>query len=690
MDLRPLLEPKSIAVVGANDRVGSYADLVIRNLATAGFDGDVWGINPKRTEVHGLTCVPSLLDLPQPVDSVIVAIPAAAVSGAVQDAIDRGCGGAIVISAGFGELESGKKLERELSEVARRGSLPVCGPNGNGVAAIRGAAPMWGDAIEGVPSGPVAMVSQSGNVAVNALNSRRGIGWHTLVSTGNQAVCDASDWLEAVAELDGVRSVALFCESDGDGAKLASALAVAASYDVRVAVLKVGSSTAGAKAAAAHTGALAGDQRVFRALVEEAGASWAEDPHELLELARVLAAPAARPSGRGGAAILTCSGGDSGIAADQAELMGVDLPTFTQATRERLDELLPPTATVGNPLDWTAMIWDETDRLAEIVATVGSDPGIDQLLLLFDQPRELPGPSAASWDGVREALASGALRTDAGTILASTLPDLIDEQKALALSQRGAPFVAGLRTALLCARALRTEAGDPDRLRAIAEATLQARGRPLSGNGWVGEAEAKALLREAGVAVPEGRVARDAGDAVAAAGELGWPVALKLSGPAIQHKSDSGGLVLNVNEESRLREAFAALQGLPLAEGADVLVERMMPPGVELLIAARADGVVPALVIALGGVWAEALDDVAVVPLPADTDRVERALRSLRGAPLITGERGSEPVDIRALAELGSACGRLMLDQGLGLLELNPVVARPDGAVAVDALVRRG
>ena len=193
----------------------------------------------------------------------------------------------------------------------------------------------------GVPAGPVAMVSQSGNVAVNALSARRGIGWHTLVSTGNQAVCEASDWLEAVVELSGVRSVALFCESDGDGARLARALAAAADRGVGVAVLKVGSSVAGARAASAHTGALAGDHRVFRALVEEAGATWAEDPHELLELARVLAAPAARPSGRGGTAILTCSGGDSGIAGDQAELLGIDLPAFDEATREQARRTAP-------------------------------------------------------------------------------------------------------------------------------------------------------------------------------------------------------------------------------------------------------------------------------------------------------------------------------------------------------------
>ncbi len=370
--------------------------------------------------------------------------------------------------------------------------------------------------------------------------------------------------------------------------------------------------------------------------------------------------------------------------------MGVELPAFAPATQERLDELLPPTATVANPLDWTAMIWDQTERLKEIVATVGDDPAIDQLLLLYDQPPELPDVTAASWAAVRDALVAGATRTDAGTILASTLPDLIDPEQALALGERDVAFVAGLRTALICVQALRAEAGDPVRLRDIAEAAVRAQARPLSDNGWMGEAEAKALLRDAGISVPDGRIARDAGDAVAAAGEVGWPVALKLSGPAVQHKSDHGALVLGVSDEGELRDAYAQLRDLPVADGADVLVERMLPPGIELLIAARADGVVPALVLALGGVWTETLDDVAVIPLPADAARVERGLRALRGAPLLTGARGADPVDLAALARVGAACGDLLLDRGLGLLELNPVVAGPDGAVALDAIVRRG
>ena len=712
MDLLPLLAPRSIAVVGANDRPGSYADGILRNLKRAGFEGRVWGVNPKRTDVLGFPCVPSVSELPEAVDAVVVAIPAASVPGVIGEAGQRGCGGAVVISAGFGEIEAGMALEEELRRVAQAHELPVCGPNGNGIVSTRARAAMWGDSVAPLDPGPVAMITQSGNVGVNALGSRRGLGWHTVVSTGNQTVCDASDWLEAVARLDGVRSVALFLESDGDGARLVDALATCAERRVGVAVLKVGASAAGAAAAAAHTGSLAGDQRVFRALVDEAGGAWAENPHELLELARVLAEPRARPraprhperrisihsgtksdargAGVSGLCVLTCSGGDSGVAADEADRLGIPLPALGDTTRERLAELLPPSATIANPLDYTAMIWGDSRRLAEIVELVGADPAIDQLLLCYDHPRDLAPESERSWGAVRAGIVAGASRSRAGCVVASTLPDLIDAGAISELGARGIPLVAGLATALRCVRALRTEMGDPERLRAIAAATRAMRpDSEPSPNGWIGEAEAKRILGDAGVPVPDGRVAADPDDAVTAAGDVGWPVALKLSGGHLQHKSEAGAVALGLDGERAVAEAADRLLSLPEAAGAELLVERMASPGVELLIAVSADAVVPALVIGLGGIWTEALDDAAIIPLPADPERIERALRGLRGAALLTGSRGGEPVALGALAELAANASRAALEQSLTLLELNPVVARPDGAVALDAVARR-
>jgi acyl-CoA synthetase (NDP forming) len=726
-DPAPLLHPRSVAVVGANDRAGSYGDVIFRNLAAAGFEGAVYGVNPKRDEVHGKPCVPTVADLPEPVDAVVVAIPAAACAPVLIEAGERACGGAIVLAAGFGETAAGRPLEDELRAAARVAGIPVCGPNGNGVVSVAARAPLWGDSVERLTPGPVAVITQSGNFGVNALGSDRGLGFHTVVSTGNSAVLEPSDWLEALAATEGVGSIALMLESDGNGARLARALATCAERGIGVAVLKVGTSEGGARAAGAHTGALAGDQRVFAALLEEAGAAQASEPGELLELARALAVPAARPTRRksealaadpaedaprSGLAILTCSGGDSGMAADLAAARGLDLPELPPTARERLGAVLPSASTVGNPLDYTSMLWDDHEALEEVAAAVSSDPAIDQLLLLFDQPRGLDPEVAEGWEAVRRALLAGAARGDAATILASTLPELLDPETATELMKDGrVATAAGLGAAIACAAALRTPLADPERLREIAAAAESGRGGAAgqgrtagtegsaSGgtadgtsdpiDGALGEAEAKRLLAEGGLSVPEGSVAVDVAGAVDVALSVGLPVALKLSSPALLHKTEAGALALDLRTEEDVRDAAERLLGLPAAAGATLLVEQMAGDGVELIFAVRRDGVVPALLLGVGGIWAEALDDVALVPLPASAERVERALRGLRAASLLTGARGGPAVDLAAAARFGSRLGELALEHGLDLLEVNPALASPTGCVALDAVAIR-
>jgi acetyl-CoA synthetase len=714
LDPTPLLRPRSVAVVGANDRPGSYGDVIFRNLAAAGFEGSVFGVNPKRDEVHGRACFPTLADLPEPVDAVVVAIPAAACPPVILEAGERGCGGAIVLAAGFGETVAGRPLEDELKAAARTAGIPVCGPNGNGVVSVAARAPLWGDSVERLSPGPVAVITQSGNFGVNALGSDRGLGFHTVVSTGNSAVLSAADWLEALAAAEGVGSVALMLEADGDGEQLARALASCAERGVGVAVLKVGSSAAGSRAAGAHTGALAGDQRVFAALLEEAGAAQASEPGELLELARALATPGARPRRAGGLAILTCSGGDSGMAADLAAKRGLELPELSPVTRERLGAVLPSAATVANPLDYTSMLWDDHEALEEVAAAVSSDPAIDQLLLLFDQPRGLDPEVADGWEGVRAALLAGAARGDAATILGSTLPELLDPDGAAELAAGGrVATAAGLGAAIACAAALRKPLADPERLREIAAAASGRAGDRVTreadapvaadtGPGLAsedgtadsidavyGEAEAKKLLAAGGIEVPAGAVATDEAGAVEAALTIGMPVALKLSAPGLLHKSEAGALALDLRTEDDVRDAAERLLALPEAAGATLLVERMAGDGVELIFAVRRDGVVPALMVGTGGIWAEALDDVALVPLPASPPRVERALRGLRSAPLLTGARGGPAVDLAAAARFGSRLGELALEHGLDLLEVNPTLASPTGCVALDAVAIR-
>jgi acyl-CoA synthetase (NDP forming) len=716
-DLTRLMAPTSIAVVGATDREGSYAAETLLNLEMIGFPGPVWGVNPRRTEVLGRPCVPSLADLPSAVDSVVVAIPAAGVPDAIEQAGARGCGGAVVFSAGFAEVSSGVGLQGDLAAAARRYALPVCGPNCNGIVSPGLRVALWGDSLSEVQPGRVALISQSGNVAVNALATRRGLRFHTVIASGNQAVLSAADYLEFLALQDGVGAVALYLEDDG-GPRLVDGLAACADAGVSVVVLKVGRSAAGARAAAAHSGALAGDQRVFRALIDEAGAVWAEDVHELLELAKTLGVPArtrsrshSRVQGGEGLAIMTCSGGDSAQGADEAQRLGLSLPALASATQARLGELLPSAATVANPLDYTAMIWGDVQALGELVHTLGEDPSIGQVLVFYDQPHGLSGASEESWRAVREGIELGASLSPVPTLVSSTLPELLDDEAAVEFAAAGVPAAAGLRTGLRCAAALgrRSDGSEGARLREIAGASHHPAGashhpagashhpagashHPSAGGGWLAEHVAKQLLRDWGVAVPEGRVVLSADDAVDALHELGAPVALKLSAASVQHKTELGGVVLSLSDGGAVRAAYERLAELAVTHDGEVLMERMAAGGVELIVAAHRDGIVPALVIGLGGIWTELLNDVAVIPLPADSDRIIHALGTLRGAPLLLGGRGGDGVDVAAVARLAAGVGELLLARGLAAVECNPVLVGGvgDGAVAVDAAVLTG
>jgi acyl-CoA synthetase (NDP forming) len=705
VDLQRLFDPRSVAVVGASDREGSYGGQTLVNLETIGYGGQVWGVNPRRDHVYGFECFPSLGELPATPDAVVVAVPAAAVPGVIADAGELGCGGAVVYGAGFGEVEGGRGLEEELLAAARMHELPVCGPNGNGIVSYPRRVALWGDALSPREPGEVAIVSQSGNQAVNAISVRRGLRFHTVVSNGNGAVLQAADFLHHLASEDGVRSVALNLEDDGDGARLCEALAVCADAGIGVAVLKVGSSEAGASAAAAHTGAVAGDQRVFRALLEEAGAVIADDFHDLLELAKALAlgrhqahdpqANRAVPGGpvdratSSGLAVMTCSGGDSSAAGDEAERRGLGFPDFSAPTRARLEELVPSAATVQNPLDYTAIIWGERERLRELIVTVADDPAIAQLLIFYDEPFGLEGDPKVSWDAVREGILDGARDSSVPVIVSSTLPELLQDESAARMVEAGVPAIAGLRTGVACAAAVARTPGDPGRLREIAAVARRRAGvtpaRRVDAGRWLAEHDAKQLLRESGLPVVDGRIARDEDDAAAILAELGPPVVAKLSDEELRHKTELGALALDLDTEAQVRSAHRRLRSL--GAGA-VLIERHVEPGTELLVAARRDGVVPSLVAALGGVWTEVLDDAAIVPLPATAARVERALRGLRGAALLTGGRGQPELDLGAAARLAAAAGELLLEVDLELLELNPVLVYRDGAVVVDALAQ--
>ena len=666
-----------------------------------------------RESVHGASCFPTLSDLPSAPDAVVVAVPAAKVPAVIDEAGALGCGGAVVFAAGFRESlarrstadlsaassSAGAALEADLRAAALRHSLPVCGPNCDGLVALHSRAALWGDALGPVEPGHVGLVSQSGNLVVNALGTRRGLRLHTAISSGNETVLSTADWVAHLATEPELRSIALMIEHAGDGAALCEALAACADAGVGVAVLKVGASAVGAAAAAAHTGALAGDHRVFRALVDEAGAAWAEDVHDLLELAKALAVRGARPRGRG-LGILTCSGGDSGLGADEAERLGIELPAFAPGTEAALEERLPAAATIANPLDYTALIWGDREWQAEHGRARRRGP------------RRRPGarllrPPARARRRLRRELAGGRGRHPRRRPRQPRPgprrrhpPRAARRHGRLALRRgrsprdRGPPHRPRLRRRAPGPTARRRAAARDGRRRPPNRprppfGRHQPGGRDLRNGAPSGPRQPTALRRAAAgspstkpktssgaaqVPVVDGRIVAGEDDAVAALAELGGPVAVKASSPDLQHKAAIGALALDVAAEADVRSAWRSL-----ATNGAVLVERMADPGVELIVSVRRDAVVPALVIGLGGSLTEVLDDVVVIPLPATPDRIEGAVRRLKGAKLLAG------ADLPAAARLAS---RLTELPGLELVECNPVLVHNEGAVVVDAVAK--
>ena len=662
-DLSRLLAPRSVAVVGATDREGSYAHTTLLNLQRAGFAGEIIGVHPTRTIAAGVQCVPTLADAGT-VDAVVVATPADTVAAYIAEAAALDCGGAIVYAAGFAEAGRAD-LQGDL--VAAAGGMAVIGPNGNGMVSVPARAPLWGDAVS-LPdrAGGIALISDSGNIGVVGMAHRGGEGLHTVISAGNAAVVDTPTLLGEVALLDGVRVVAMYVEGDGDGATWCEALARCAERDVRVVVLKAGRSARGAAVGAAHTAALVGDQAVFAAMIAEAGGVMVEQPLELLETARALAH--GRRDARG-AALLTCSGGDAAIAADIADDLGVRLADLAPETERRLRDLLPPAATVANPLDHTAMVWADTEAIAALAEAVGLDPGVGHLVYVQDEPPGLPPGPLAEWQATRAGGVLGGERAGIETLVVATTP-----------GQAAPGAVAGLDSALRAIGALQSPPADPHRLRAMA-ACGESEYHPRA----LDEHAGKDMLTRHGVAVPRGVLVNDADAAVASARAIGYPVVLKVVAEGLIHKSDVGGVSVGLASDDDVAREAARMLGL--APDARVLVEEMVPAGVEVLVAARREGVLPTLVLGLGGVWAEALADVVCIPLPASPERVREALATLRAYPVLAGGRGGAAYAVDALCDAASRIGDGLLAEGLSLIEANPLIVTASGCVAVDAVV---
>jgi len=691
--LESLLRPECVAIVGASQTPGKVGHAVLANMRAAGYPGEIIPVNPKADRLGGLPCVAKLAGSGLKPDLAVIAVPTPAVKGAVEDAIAAGVGAVIVITAGFKETgPEGTALEEEIAGLCRRAGVVMMGPNCLGL--INTQSKLNASFARQTPTeGNISVISQSGALCTAILDwaEARRLGLAKLVSIGNKAHLDETDFLEALAEDPQTRVIVGYLENITAGdAFIKRAEAVAGKKPV--VIMKVGSTDAGSRAASSHTGSLAGADIAYGAAFKRAGVIRAEGFEEMFDAATALAM---QPLPRGNrVAIITNAGGPGIMAADAVEESGLEVASLGEDLREELAKRLPAAASVGNPID---VLGDAgPDRYAMAVAAAQRDDSIDASIVILT-PQSMTEPAAtaraiaaqascaekpvlAVFMGGSEVMPGRDELVDAG------LPDYSSPERAVRALKAMADYAAWR------VRPPRVVTRFPVNRRRV-ERIL---GRQVRRGGkQVGEAAAKSILRAYDFNVPPGRLATDAEEAVAIAERVGSPVAMKIASPDVVHKSDMGGVKLNLATPGQVRDAFDLMmmripRRVPGAQIDGAYVERMAGRGTEVIIGMTRDPQFgPMLMFGLGGIFVEVMKDVTFHLAPITADEAMQMLMGTRSYALLKGVRGKEAVDLTAIASGLQRISQLVTDfPQIAELDINPFIVGGAGSDPVVADAR--
>jgi len=685
-DLSPLFAPASVAVVGASDDPVKWGNWLARGALRGERRRRVYLVNRRGGEVLGRRAYASLGDLPEPPGLAVLAVPPAALEATVEEAIGAGVHALVVITAGAADGEAGGALDRALAERARAAGVVLLGPNCLGVFDAGAELELVSNDL---PRGSIGLISQSGNLAleIGTIAADAGLGFSRFVSVGNQADVQVAELVGDLAAHSETSLIAMYVEDFRDGRAFAAAAEGATRAGKPVLLMAIEHTAATARAVASHTGALASDSAAIDAACRAAGIVRVHAPQELIDVAEGLLRAGAMRGRR--IAVLTDGGGHAGIAAALLQRAGLSLPRLSDGLRASLRAELPATAAVSNPIDLAGGGEQDIHSFARTTSALLDSGELDGVLLTgyfggYAEYSETMGRSEAA---VVEALADAAHATGRPVVVQTMHPQ---SAASALLRRRGVPVFRSIeRAAAVLARL--AEAGEraPQGVPALPPRAAPLTGSPpaITGRGQPVDSytAARALLAAGGVPFVEARTVGDEDAAVAAAGELGYPVVLKALG--LLHKSDAGGVAVGLRDDRSLAAAVADMERR-LAPPA-FTVERMAPlaDGVELLIGARWDARFgPIALVALGGLFTEILEDVAVALAPVDTAQARGMLLSLRAAPLLQGARGRPPLDVDAAAAALAALSRVAAEHPeLAAIEINPLLALPEGAVGLDA-----
>ena len=690
MDLARLIRPRSIAIVGIAPDPASPGFAILGNLERFAYDGEILLVSRNRSEVAGRPCVAAIDRLPRGVDVALLMLPRAAIEDAVAACAANGVGAVIVFAAGFGEAGGEWAAAQDrIARTARASGMALCGPNCLGLVNFVDRVPLTFSQQQRpslAPGPAIAVIAQSGGLATilrNALQARDLPVAYT-VSTGNEAVLGVEDYIEFLLDDARARVFTAFAEQIRHPARFLDIARRARERGKAIALLHPGRSAAARESAHSHTGALAGDHAVMTTIAMHHGVVMVESMDELIDTSELLVRFPKPPTS--GLAVLTDSGAFKGMTLDFCDAAGIDVPPLSPATAETLRRALPEFVAPGNPLDITAQAIHHPELYERTITPLLHDPAYGSLLLGVI----LTGSSETALNKAR-AILRPVLKAEKPVIL-GLLGDEVEVPRPVIDEAHG----AGIAFFRSPERGLRALARLTAHGRALARARVPA---PLAADdrlppGVMPEHLSKTHLAACGIPVPKGMLARDLAEAQAIAAEFGYPVALKLQSRHLPHKSDIGGVALNVTK-ARMAATWRRLEKAArtqVKDGIDgILVEAMAKPGLEMIVGARRDpGWGPVVLVGLGGIWAEALADIRLVPPDLDPREIAAELRRLNGAKLFTALRGRPARDVTALARIAAQVGALMQSRPeIVEIDLNPVVvhAEGEGAVALDALI---